>query len=498
MSKLNPKWAHQVVYQIFPERFAIGGGLSSDTKLAHPAYSQPGNIKRHWHESPCVQPWSNVFYGGDLDGIREHCDYIQQLGATTVYLTPIFDSPSNHKYDARDYLRIDPMFGDESSLRQLIKTLHQADMRLMLDAVINHCSEQHAWFVQAQAGAADMKSRFRWSEQGYGCWRDYGHMPELNLDHPDVCDAMYRRPESFVQKYLGLGIDGWRFDVAADIGLHRLADLRAKVSQLYPQAELIGEVMAFPEIWLHPEQGYHGVMNYYFRDAVLGALTQRMNVRELHQALSDLRRYLPLPALLHSWNMLASHDTPRLKTLLRGDITAIKLAYFVQMTFAGVPFIYYGEENGMEGGADPDCRRPMVWDSSAWDMSIREWVHMLIQARQTHRALWAGDVRMVADGLDEHVLMYVRHTEVAEEFALAVANMGPHTYQRRAMIPYSRFYHDLPLKNLLPPYDVLHSSAGSLEIKLPSGACAIYVPQEPFKRYQFFKPVPKDEENADS
>ena len=140
---LTRRLASQVVYQIFPERFAIGGGLSSRDKLADPAYDLPGAVKRDWDDTTLNQSWGQQFFGGDLDGITSRLDYLADLGVTGVYLTPIFPAPSNHKYDATDFFSVDAMFGGEAALQRLIQALHARGMSLTLDAVLNHVSDQH-------------------------------------------------------------------------------------------------------------------------------------------------------------------------------------------------------------------------------------------------------------------------------------------------------------------------------------------------------------------
>ncbi|AZN35083.1 alpha-amylase family glycosyl hydrolase [Iodobacter ciconiae] len=198
--------ASQIIYQIFPERFAIGGGLSSGAKLAQAAYSNPDVVKQGWDDTTLGQPWGMQFFGGDLDGIRDHLDYLGELGVTGVYLTPVFTAPSNHKYDAVDFFAIDPMFGGEPALLRLIEALHAKGMSLTLDAVLNHVSDSHPWFLAAKAGDAGKRDWFSFSDDGaYLCWQDYGLMPELNLSNPAVRDILYRKPDSLVQHWLAKG-----------------------------------------------------------------------------------------------------------------------------------------------------------------------------------------------------------------------------------------------------------------------------------------------------
>ncbi|HNV61106.1 MAG TPA: alpha-amylase family glycosyl hydrolase, partial [Rhodoferax sp.] len=258
--------ASQVIYQIFPERFAIGGNLSSSEKLADPAYSLPRAVKRGWDEPPLNESCGDQFYGGDLDGIVSKLDYLTDLGVTGVYLTPIFTSPSNHKYDATDFFSIDPMFGGEEALKRLTDALHAREMTLTLDAVLNHCSDQHPWFLAAQSGDPAKRDWFTFKPDGsYLCWQDFGLMPELDLSNPAVRDVLYRKPDSLVQHWLAKGIDSWRFDVAQDVGIAVAQEMRSIVGARFPAATLLGELNGFSGSWFQAGEGFQGMMNYWYR-----------------------------------------------------------------------------------------------------------------------------------------------------------------------------------------------------------------------------------------
>ena len=392
LDSLTQAFASQVVYQIFPDRFAIGGGLGGEEKLASTVYDVPGAQKRAWEDLTVHKPIGKQFFGGDLDGIADRIDYLMDLGVTTVYLTPVFQSPSNHKYDATDFKRIDPMFGGEPALDRLLETLHRFGMKLILDAVLNHVSDQHPWFQGCRNGDPEFSGFFTFSpEGGYACWQDRTHMPELNLANPKVLDLLYRQSDSVVQHWLAHGIDGWRFDVAQDLGLEVAEELGGLVRPRFPQASLTGELFGFGGAWLKGRRGYHGTMNYYFRTTLLAWLNGEIDAVQANRAIADTREGYGLEGLLCSWNILATHDTPRLKSTLAGA-AQLRLAQLAQMTLPGVPLIYYGEEIGMEGATDPENRRPMVWDETRWDPEQRSWVKALIAIRQGNPALRYGEV----------------------------------------------------------------------------------------------------------
>lgn len=479
--------ASAVVYQIFPERFAIGGGLDSAQKLAQPAYGAPDVVKRGWDEPTTGTPWDKQFFGGDLDGIAERLDYLADLGVTGVYLTPVFTAPSNHKYDALDFFEIDPMFGGQPALERLIAALHARGMTLTLDAVLNHVSHRHPWFLAARQGDADKRGWFTLEEDGgYRCWQDYTSMPELNLANPAVRDVLYRRPDSLVQKWLALGVDNWRFDVAQDVGIEVAQDMARTVGARYPQAGLLGELNGFSGAWFQAGGNYQGMMNYWYRTAILAWLAGDIDALQMNAAVRDARAQYGLTGLLSSWNMLASHDTPRLITTA-GSVADAQLALAMQFTLPGIPLLYYGEENGMEGGADPDCRRPMRWNEAEWNMAQRAHVKRLIAVRQANPALQYGDVTVLGDRLRGNALVFLRHTGVPGEAALVVVNLDDAPLDATLLLPYSHWYDGVPLRDALGAAPDAKMAAGSVRLKVGARSAAVYQAFEPYSQYRFFK-----------
>jgi alpha-glucosidase len=485
---LTRRLASQVVYQIFPERFAIGGGLSSRDKLADPAYDLPGAVKRDWDDTTLNQSWGQQFFGGDLDGITSRLDYLADLGVTGVYLTPIFPAPSNHKYDATDFFSVDAMFGGEAALQRLIQALHARGMSLTLDAVLNHVSDQHPWFLAARAGDPAKRDWFTFRDDGsYLCWQDYGPMPELNLSNPAVRDVLYRRPDSLVQHWLARGVDNWRFDVAQDVGIPVAQELSSIVGARFPQAGLLGELNGFSGSWFEAGGGFQGMMNYWYRTATLAWLAGEIGSVQMNHAIKDARMGYGLKGLLCSWNMLSSHDTPRLITSL-GDAEKARLALLMQFTLPGVPLVYYGEEIGMEGGADPDCRRTMRWDPAQWNHAQRDWVKRLVTIRQTNPALQYGEVTVLGDRLDGNALVFLRHTTVPGEEALVIVNNADEPLRARLMLPYSHWYDGVPLRDALGAAPDTRVQAASVRLDIAPRSGAIYQAADPHTHYTYFKP----------
>ena len=480
--------ASQVIYQIFPERFAIGGGLSSAEKLASAAYKLPNAIQREWDEAPLIEASGDQFYGGDLDGIVSKLDYLTDLGVTGVYLTPVFTSPSNHKYDATDFFSIDPMFGGEEALKRLSTALHEREMTLTLDAVLNHCSDQHPWFLAAQAGDASKRDWFTFKPDGsYLCWQDFGLMPELDLSNPEVRDVLYRKPDSLVQHWLAKGIDSWRFDVAQDVGIAVAQEMRSIVGARFPAAMLLGELNGFSGSWFQAGEGFQGMMNYWYRTATLAWLAGDIDAVQMNHAVRDARAGYGLQGLLCSWNMLSSHDTPRLITSV-GDAERARLALLMQFTLPGVPLVYYGEEIGMEGGADPDCRRTMRWNEAEWNHEQRAWVKRLITIRQTNPALQYGDITVLGDRLAGNALVFLRHTTVPGEEALGIVNMDHKPLNVLLMLPYSHWYDGVPLRDALGASPETKVQAASVRLNIAPHTGAVYQAAEPHVNYTFFKP----------
>jgi len=487
----EPLWmADQVMYEIFPDRFAIGEPYTSESKLALAPYHRATDyVRRGWDELPVNPSWGKDFFGGDLRGIADRLGHLQELGATGVFSTPIFSAPSNHKYDATDFFSIDEQFGGDEALTDLIQQMHRLDMRLVMDAAFNHVSDIHPWFLAAKQGKKPFKDFFAFKpDGGYQCWRDLRQMPELNLDNAELQGILYRNSDSVLQKYLAMGLDGWRFDVAVDLGLEVAKAMRLALQERFPSAVMIGEVMNYAAEWTNGDDRYHGVMNYYFRDAVLSWLRGEASMRQMNSVAEEYYQGYGMDGALCSWNILSSHDTPRLKNMLP-DKAQRQLAVIAQFTLPGVPLVYYGEEIGMDGGGDPDCRRPMIWDRQRWDMETFEFYKKLISIRQSRAELRRGKLIMLGHQLDTDAIAFLRYTDKPNEVSLVLINNAATPLKQRLFTPHSHLYHQLPMKNLLcPEQSLIRMEAGNLDVEIPARSAAILVPtDDQFKEYKFFK-----------
>ncbi|MGG3839546.1 glycoside hydrolase family 13 protein [Paenibacillus thiaminolyticus] len=394
-----PAWVKEAVfYQIFPERFANGDPANDPEKTeAWGGEPKPGN-----------------FFGGDLQGVLDHLDYLTELGINAIYFTPVFEATTNHKYDTRDYLKVDRHFGTNEKLKELIVACHERGIRVLLDAVFNHAGRTFPPFVDVME---------KGSKSPYADWfyvRDYPLrvvdgkptyetfsfeplMPKLNTSHPEVKRYLLEVARYWVEE---IGIDGWRLDVANEVDHQFWREFRQVVKQANPDAYILGEIWHDSMMWLQGDQ-FDAVMNYPFTDAVLNFFArQTTDARAFADSIGSILASYPQPVTEVSFNLLDSHDTPRLLTLCEGDVRPMKLAALFQFTYPGTPCIYYGDEIGLEGGPDPGCRKCMVWDEAEQDRDLFAFYQRIIALRRKHEALRSARIRFLHAEADGRTLMY--------------------------------------------------------------------------------------------
>ena len=376
-----PEWSQgQVFYQIFPERFA-NGDPSNDPKDVKPWGTDPNREN---------------YMGGDLKGILNHLDYIRELGADCIYLNPIFCGDFNHKYATTDYYRIDPMFGTNKDFRMLVHAIHERGMKIILDGVFNHSGVHFAPFQDVLENGGESKYR-DWfypttfpigiTHHDYECVGAYKYMPKLNTGNPEVRDYLLKVMDYWIREY---HIDGWRLDVADEVDEGLWEEARLLLKDRYPNTILIGETWGSGLRLMNGAQ-MDAIMNYVFRDAVrefiaAGSIDAAAFDGRMEKMLSDypaeMDRAMYLP--------LDSHDTERFLTCCGGDKRKLKAAVALYMMFVGSPVIYYGDEIGMEGENDPDCRRCMIWDKDRQDSELKQWYESLIRIRHAEPAIRSG------------------------------------------------------------------------------------------------------------
>ena len=359
----TPGWVNDTVwYQIFPDRFCCGD----------PA----GN-------TPDVLPWqtgtvtNREKYGGDLEGIRRKLPYLQDLGITGIYLNPIMEAETNHKYDTKDYTKIDPSFGDDETMKRLVSEAHERGIRIMLDAVFNHCGRKFApWLdVQEKGRESEYADWFMvqdWDEiRKQGDTRDgrfYSFafaewMPKLNTNNEEVIDYFCKVCEGWLRKY---DIDGIRFDVGNEVSHRFLKRVREHLKKIKPDIYLLGEIWHDASQWLAGDE-YDSVMNYPLMSGIHDFfLDQTMGKEELEYMVNRCYTMYMQQNNNVLFNLLDSHDTERLMNRFH-DLDKFYQQLAVLFTLPGSPCIYYGTEIAMEGGFDPDCRRCMPWDEIGTD-----------------------------------------------------------------------------------------------------------------------------------
>ena len=449
-----PVWVQdQVFYQIFPDRFCNGDPSIS---VQNGEYQYGGGthpvIAKQWGDPVAADhlgTGASEFYGGDLAGIQSKLHYLQSLGITALYLNPIFVSPSNHKYDTVDFYRVDAHLGSNEQLAELTSNLHQRGMRIVLDAVVDHTSDQHPWFTAASDVHATARRFYTFDEKGQHIgWKGLSHLPKLDFASREVQEIVYSGDDAILRHWLRApyAIDGWRFDVIHMLGEHGSAagntyhvqQMRQCMKQENPDAYVLGEHFFEASQWLQGDQE-DGAMNYYgFAHPVRAFLANqdiayhpvRISAEEFDQWLKQARCSIPFANQLAQFNLLDSHDTARFLSLLSGDVALMRTAVTLLFTYIGTPCIYYGDEVGMEGGKDPDCRRCFPWDSTEWNHLLHDHYRRMIRLRKTHPALRRGDIHTLYAG--EHSFVFARTLE--SDVVITAVNRHP-TKARTITLP---------------------------------------------------------------
>lgn len=429
-----PQWASEtVVYQIFPDRF----NRSGTSKLAAPQWA----IVAQWDDEPFAygRETGKQFFGGDLLGIEQKIDYLKDLGVETVYLTPIFEAGSAHRYDAYSFDRIDAHLGGDKALVSLISALHANDLKFIGDITTNHTGIGHSWFKTAKDNPEAIEyNYYHWTDEapGYESWLGHSSLPKLNYASKELEARMIAGPQSVIGKWLQapFNYDGWRVDVANMTGRYKDLDVNQQVAQkirktmadINPEALLVSEHFHDSTKDLQGD-GWQANMNYsafsrpvwsWLLDSakdfhMLGQPPQ-MRPRTAGQmitAMNDFNAQIPWKVQATQWNMLGSHDTPRIRSIVsdrNGQLTAAGLLF----TFPGTPVIFAGDEWGATGSTGEHARVTMPWDrSEKWDSDLWSYYHALIQLRRSHPALISGGLRWLA--LNDDGVIFARESRQA-------------------------------------------------------------------------------------
>lgn len=427
----TPAWfGCGVVYQIFPDRFCR-------LELPDPAGMVGSRtIHENWSDLPDWRPDAQGevrncdFFGGSLQGILSKLDDLADFGVTVLYLNPVFESASNHRYNTADYRAIDPMLGTEDDFHHLCQEAKRRGIRVILDGVFNHTGSQSRYFnadgFYSDTGAAQSPASpyYHWYSfhpwpADYDAWWGIRTLPAVREDAPDYRDFIIRGQDSVVRHWLRAGASGWRLDVADELPDDFIGEIRTAMEETAPDSFLLGEVWedATTKIAYSTRRRYllgqelHGVMNYPFRTALIAYLLGG-EADEFRETLESLRENYPPHAFYSLMNFLSTHDTPRILTVLGADhvpgskeeravfrlsparrqlgLKRLRLAALVLFTFPGAPTVYYGDEAGMEGWEDPFNRAGYPWGQE--DSELKSFFSKLAHLRREQPALQTGQL----------------------------------------------------------------------------------------------------------
>jgi len=429
----TPDWVKNAIfYQIFPDRFA-----KSDT-LEKPTHIEP------W-ETP---PTRLGFKGGDLVGVCEQLDYLQDLGINAIYFNPIFASAANHRYHTWDYYQVDPILGGNQAFFDLLNESHRRGISVVLDGVFNHASRGFFQFHHILENG-EKSPYLDWftvygfpmnayqGKPNYSAWWSLPALPQFNTDNPQVRSFLFEVARYWIDQ----GIDGWRLDVPFEIkDTNFWRQFRAATKLPNTDAYLVGEIPTEAQEWLQGDM-FDGVMNYQFSAACVGFFGEgsrdetmisgmmglpdvpSLDAAGFAQRLKTLLEMYPRQNALAQLNLLDSHDMPRFLSMVSGKKDAFRLATLLQMTYPGAPCIYYGNEIGMMGGRDPENRAAFNWDESSWDHELRNAIKTYIRVRNENPVLRTGEfVPIYAEG--RH-LVFLRHLEGQRLFVVINAGDTP-------------------------------------------------------------------------
>jgi glycosidase len=465
-----------VVYQVLVDRFAPAANLAAKRHL----YPAPKTL-RSWDELPVKgryleshKLWSHEidFWGGDLASLAGKLQHVQDLGADVLYLNPICLAYTNHKYDALDYKAISPEYGTYDELKALAADVHGRGMKLVLDGVFNHMGRNSPLFQQAQA---DVNSPYRdwfvFGQQfpgGARSWWRAENLPELNLENPAVRQHIFGAPDAVVRSYLRDGVDGWRLDVAFDIGFAYLHELTQAAHAEKAGSLVVGELANYPAQWF---PSVDAVMHFTLRHLTLRLANRQIGPVHYARLVGRLIDEAGIDNMLRSWIYLDNHDTPRLATTVP-DVPARRLAQVLQFTLPGSPNLYYGSELDMPGGEDPGMRAPMRWDLVTEGHAALAWTQRLIALRRRHRALRVGNYRAIDS---EQLLAFQRWTDRAADSVFVLVNPGVAPVTETLLIPDSKLMDSTRMIDLLSPEDAEDAPAAA-DIRVWAALMQVTVP----------------------
>jgi len=429
-TRKSPKWYTQgIMYQIFPDRFNRGSDFNVDL------FSENAILHPNWNDSPHYfrGATGNIeyydFFGGTLTGITEKLDYLKSLNVSILYLNPIFKSQSNHRYDTGDYMTIDPILGTQESFEYLASECKKRDISIIMDGAFSHTGDDSLYFNRygnypgTGAYQSTESPYYPWYHfihypDKYSCWWGVDSMPNTNEMHPDFQDYIFRNKDSVIRHWMHSGASGWRLDVADELPDAFISGLKEAMLSENNNSVLIGEVWedASRKIAYGERRTYFSgheldaVMNYPFREAFIDFLLGQKSAPAVGRIMMSLCEHYPKEQFMGNMNLIGSHDRLRIMTVL-GEADEylrdserehfklsenqyglakkrLKLLSLIQMTFPGVPCIYYGDEVGVQGFQDPYNRSTYPWGNE--DNDLLEWYRKITGLRAKNTALQKG------------------------------------------------------------------------------------------------------------
>ncbi|NJI80865.1 glycoside hydrolase family 13 protein [Clostridioides difficile] len=457
-----PTWYKEgILYHIFVDRFNNG---NRNGKIDNP--KKNSFIYGNWEDIPMyikdskgdIIRWD--FHGGNLRGIINKLGYLKKLGVSILYLSPIFEASSNHKYDTGDYKKIDPMFGDEETFKELINKAKEKDMSIVLDGVFSHTGADSKYFNMYgnynSLGAYQSKESpyypwymFEDFPQKYKSWWDVKTLPNINELEDSYMDYIIYDKDSVINKWIDMGVKGWRLDVADELPTKFIRELKKELKKADDDSILIGEVWedASNKISYGQRRSYllgeelDSVMGYPFRNNMFSFLKGEIKSYELCNRYMQIKENYPKESFKSNLNLIGTHDVTRAKTELNYDVDLVKLAVAVQMTFEGVPYIYYGDEAGLCGGVDPDNRRTYPWKNEDEDML--SFYKDIIKIRSKNTLLSSGDTDFIYTE-NNSVFAFIRFNENNDR-VLILVNRSEST-ERISLNIDGSFIEEIPIK----------------------------------------------------
>jgi cyclomaltodextrinase / maltogenic alpha-amylase / neopullulanase len=418
----TPVWVKDTVwYQIFPDRF----------------YADTKNSELKWGKLPVS---NHELYGGNLKGIIEKLPYLQEIGITGIYFTPLFKSPSAHKYDTTDYFLIDPQFGTNEDFKNLVISAHKKNIKVMLDGVFNHCGYDHPFFqdvikngensiykdcfyieefpvVNFPLNRYQKPINYHGQKLNLKTFAFTPYMPKWNTSNPITSKHLLDVIKYWITEY---DIDGWRLDVSNEISHDFLRQIKKASREAKKDTFILGENWDSSIPWLQGDQ-LDSVMNYDLSYPIWKYLEHKIDLNTFKNLVTNYLAQTPKNVMENMFNLVGSHDTVRIKRRLKDDARRMKLSFLLMFLSSGAPNIYYGDEIGMTGEHDPDNRRCMIWDKESQDLDFKHFTTSLISLRKKHASFKSYDYHFI----DSNILVFTK--EAKNDKILVLINNGQNT-----------------------------------------------------------------------